>query len=97
MSDLFVSAGLHLDPSAVSKRLVWMPYTRTWSGRGEGLVWAVTRRNGGIIALHDTILPIDKTEQSELGSHKYFRSEIQQDPRFEIVGQQDSLSVLNKR
>jgi asparagine synthase (glutamine-hydrolysing) len=43
MSDLFVSAGLHLDPSAVSKRLVWTPYTRTWSGRGEGLVWAVSR------------------------------------------------------
>jgi hypothetical protein len=37
MSDLFVSAGLHLDPSVVSKRLVWTPYTRTWSGRGEGL------------------------------------------------------------
>jgi hypothetical protein len=38
-----VSAGLRLDPSVVSKRLVWTPYTRTWSGRGEGLVWAVSR------------------------------------------------------
>jgi Methyltransferase domain len=59
--------------------------------------WSERVGQGGIIALHDTILPIDKTEQSELGSHKYFRSEIQQDPRFEIVGQQDSLSVLKKR
>jgi predicted O-methyltransferase YrrM len=51
----------------------------------------------GVIALHDTLLTPDKPKGYTLGSIEYFRDHISYDPRFEIVRQQDSLTVLRKR
>lgn len=59
--------------------------------------WSERVAPGGIIALHDTLLTPDKREGYTLGSIEYFRDHIRHDSRFEIVGQQDSLSVLRKR
>jgi len=57
--------------------------------------WGARLTSGGIIALHDTV--VSPNSPNELGSHQYFGSHIQHDPAFEIVGQQDCLSVLRKR
>jgi predicted O-methyltransferase YrrM len=58
--------------------------------------WSARLAPGGIIALHDTLLTPDRPKSAELGSHQYFRSHIQRDPRFEIVEQVDSLTVMRK-
>jgi len=60
----------------------------------DWIFWSDILTPGGIIALHDTL--IAPNSPNELGSHRYFRSNIQHDSRFKIVGQQDSLSVLKK-
>jgi predicted O-methyltransferase YrrM len=59
--------------------------------------WSERVAARGFIALHDTLLTPDKREGYMLGSIEYFRDHIGRDSRFEIVGQQDSLSVLRKR
>lgn len=59
--------------------------------------WTNQLARGGIIALHDTLLTLDKPLGYTLGSIEYFRDHIRHDPRFEIIKQQDSLSVLRKR
>lgn len=56
--------------------------------------WTERLRPGGIIGLHDTLLTPEKPPGYTLGSIEYFRDHIRHDPRFEIVKQQDSLSVL---
>jgi predicted O-methyltransferase YrrM len=58
--------------------------------------WSERVEDGGIIALHDTLLTPDKPAGYMLGSIEYFRDHIRHDPRFDIVKQQDSLSVLRK-
>jgi predicted O-methyltransferase YrrM len=52
---------------------------------------------GGIVALHDTRVPAHNPAVAELGSFKYFQSTIRIDPRFEVLEQVDSLSVLQRR
>jgi predicted O-methyltransferase YrrM len=59
--------------------------------------WSERVAPGGVIALHDTLLTPDKPEGYTLGTIAYFHDYIRHDPRFDIVGQQDSLSVLRKR
>jgi predicted O-methyltransferase YrrM len=59
--------------------------------------WSERVSPGGIIALHDTLLTSGRPEGYTLGSIAYFRDYIRHDPRFDIVRQQDSLSVLRKR
>jgi len=61
---------------------------RDWSGRIEP---------GGIIALHDTRIPEHDPSIAELGSYRYYESHIRHDPRFELVEQVDSLSILRRR
>lgn len=56
-----------------------------WSGRVQA---------GGIIALHDTLVPTHNPRVANLGSHKYYVEHIQHDSRFEVVEQVDSLSIL---
>lgn len=68
----------------------------------EGIVqdwrdWSPRVNSGGILALHDTIVPRHNPSVANLGSHKYFMEHMQHDPRFEIVEQVDSLSVLRRR
>ncbi len=58
--------------------------------------WSDRLRLGGTIALHDVILVPGKSHASEFGSHKYFRTHIRNDRRFEIIAQQDSLAILKK-
>jgi hypothetical protein len=44
MSDVFISAGLPVDPALVAAKLAWTSCTQTWNGStGGGLVWAVSR------------------------------------------------------
>jgi predicted O-methyltransferase YrrM len=62
--------------------------TRDWS------FWSDRLKSDGIIALHDTL--ISENSPNELGSHRYFKSHIQYDTKFEVIGQKDSLSVLRK-
>lgn len=59
--------------------------------------WSERLAKGGIVALHDTLVTPDKPEAYTLGSIEYFRDHIRHDPRFDILVQQDSLSVLKKR
>lgn len=59
--------------------------------------WSKRVRTGGIIALHDSLLTPDKPEGYTLGSIEYFENQIRHDPAFEILEQQDSLSILRKR
>ena len=66
--------------------------TKDWAYWTERL-----KPGGGIIALHDTLLTPEKPPCYTLGSIEYFRDHISHDPRFELVKQQDSMSVLRKR
>lgn len=59
--------------------------------------WSRRLIRGGIIALHDSIVPAHNTAFTELGSCVFFQSHIQHDPEFEIVEQADSLSILRRR
>lgn len=59
--------------------------------------WSERVGSGGIIALHDSLLTPDKPDGYTLGSIEYFRDHIRYDQCFDIVRQQDSLSVLRKR
>jgi predicted O-methyltransferase YrrM len=63
---------------------------RDWRDWSEKIV------AGGIIALHDTRIPDHDPSVASLGSHQYFESEIRHDPRFALVEQVDSLSVLQR-
>ena len=64
--------------------------TRDWND------WAGRVDPGGTIALHDTRVPDHDPSIAELGSVSYFDSHIRHDPRFELVEQTDSLSVLQR-
>ena len=56
--------------------------------------WSQRVKPGGIIAAHDVVrLP----GGPEFGSQQHFDATIRHDPNFEVVGQQDSLAVLQKR
>lgn len=59
--------------------------------------WRTRVQPGGIIALHDTLVTPEKPPGYSLGSIDYFRDHICHDEDFEIVAQQDSLSVMRKR
>jgi predicted O-methyltransferase YrrM len=59
--------------------------------------WTGRLAPGGTIALHDTLLTPEKPPGYTLGSIEYFRDHICHDPRFELMRQQDSMSVLRKR
>lgn len=65
--------------------------------KADWAYWSERLALGGIIALHDTILTPEKPPGYTLGSIEYFRDFIRHDPRFEILKQQDSLTVLKKR
>lgn len=58
--------------------------------------WSPRIAPGGIIALHDSIVPPHNPAVVELGSCQYFDSHIRHDPAFAIVAQTDSLSVLRR-
>lgn len=60
---------------------------KDWSGRVPP---------GGIIALHDTVVPPHNPRVAQLGSHLYFCAHIQHDDRFVVVEQIDSLSILQR-
>jgi hypothetical protein len=49
------------------------------------------------VLLHDTKVPAHDLSVAQLGSHQYFESVIQSDPRFEVVDTVDSLSVLKRK
>lgn len=59
--------------------------------------WSGRICHEGCIALHDSIPPAYNPAVAQLGSCAYFESAIRHDPRFEIVDQVDSLSVLRRR
>ncbi len=65
--------------------------TRDWSD------WSHCVQPGGIIALHDTRVHDYNPRVSELGSFMYFESHIRHDPRFELIHQVDSLSILQRK
>lgn len=52
--------------------------------------WSPRILQGGLICLHDTRM------RPELGSQQFFETTISRDPRFEIIDQVDSLSVLRR-
>lgn len=58
--------------------------------------WCVKIKPDGFIALHDTCIPPGTSDHGILGSHKYFNEVIRFDPRFKLVEQVDSLSILQK-
>jgi predicted O-methyltransferase YrrM len=60
---------------------------RDWSGRIP---------NEGIVALHDTRVPDHNPAVRDFGAFHYFESHIRSDPRFSLVEQVDSLSVVRR-
>jgi predicted O-methyltransferase YrrM len=67
--------------------------------RYEGLkadweAWSPKLRAGGFALLHDTRVPPHDPSVAALGSVRFFEEVIRHDPRFELVEQVDSLSVL---
>lgn len=54
-------------------------------------------KQGGIMALHDTTVPIHDATVANLGSCIYFNSTIKFDERFIIVETVDSLNILKKK
>ena len=60
---------------------------KDWSGRVS---------EEGVVLLHDTHLEGDTVNDTPLGSHQYFESNIVSDPRFELIDQVDSLSVIKR-
>ncbi len=65
--------------------------------KADWAYWSERLAPGGIIALHDTLLTPEKPPGYTLGSIQYFCDHIQHDPRFVLIEQRDSLSVLRKR
>ena len=65
--------------------------------KADWAYWSDRLARGGIIALHDTLLTPEKPFGYTLGSIDYFRDHIRHDARFELLCQQDSMSVLKKR
>ena len=64
--------------------------TRDWHD------WSPRVVEGGIVALHDTRPPAHDPSVADLGSCRYFASHIVADPRFALVEQVDSLSILRR-
>lgn len=58
--------------------------------------WAPRMLPGGIMALHDTRVPAHNPGVARLGSHLYFESHIRNDPRFSLIEQVDSLTILQR-
>ncbi|MBD2200793.1 MULTISPECIES: class I SAM-dependent methyltransferase [Calothrix] len=58
--------------------------------------WSDKVAQNGIIALHDTRVPNHNPRIAELGSFQFFESHIRHDSRFKLIGQIDSLSVLQR-
>ena len=58
--------------------------------------WAPRICPNGIMALHDTRVPVHNPEVAKLGSVGFFEEHICKDPRFMVVEQVDSLSVLRR-
>lgn len=65
--------------------------TRDWAD------WSARIVVGGIIALHDTRVSIHHPNTAQLGSFAYFESHIRHDPRFVLLEQVDSLSILQRK
>jgi hypothetical protein len=63
---------------------------RDWSD------WSPRIQPGGIVALHDTRASPHNPGVETLGSFRYFESDIRHDPRFRLVRQVDTLSVLER-
>jgi predicted O-methyltransferase YrrM len=59
--------------------------------------WSGKIRTGGIIALHDTAVPVFDPSRSALGSVQYFSEVIKYDQRFEVIEQTDSLHILQRK
>lgn len=58
-----------------------------WSGRVS---------KGGILALHDVLVPFYNPSVAGLGTRRFYDERVRIDRRFEIVEEVDSLSVLRK-
>lgn len=58
--------------------------------------WSPKLKSNGIIALHDTAVPLHDNTVSQLGSYKYFQENIKNDKKFELIETVDSLSVMRK-
>jgi len=58
--------------------------------------WSKKTKVGGIIALHDTSIPIHDPSVIHLGSYKYFNEFIVNDKRFKVIETVDSLNILRK-
>ena len=59
--------------------------------------WSCRLPSGGIIALHDSIVPDHNPAWAEPGSCAFFESHIRPDTAFEILQQAGSLSVLRRK
>ncbi len=59
--------------------------------------WTERLKRGAVVAMHDTLLTPDKPPCYTLESIQYYRNDISHDWLFELIAQQDSMSVLQKR
>lgn len=65
--------------------------TRDWEDWSQRIV------PGGVILLHDTRASVHNPGVEKLGSALYFEQHIRHDPRFRLVEQVDTMSVLERR
>jgi predicted O-methyltransferase YrrM len=59
--------------------------------------WSSRVKPGGIIALHDSLVVSSTFDAVKHGSTQYFESHIRGDTRFTLVGEADSLAVLQRK
>jgi predicted O-methyltransferase YrrM len=59
--------------------------------------WSNKIRKGGILALHDTAVPVFDPSRIFLGSVQYFDEVIKYDQRFEVIEKTDSLHILRRK
>jgi len=74
---------------------VFVDGDHTYKGlRQDWEAWAPLVASGGVIALHDSLLPEGHVDA---GSVRYSNEVVVHDPRFEIVDEVTSLRVLRRR
>ena len=59
--------------------------------------WSKKIEPNGMIALHDSLIPVHNPRVATFGSHRYFESHIRFDQRFEVIDAANSLAVLRRK
>lgn len=69
----------------------------SWKGiQSDWTIFSEVLKTDGIIALHDTSVPLHEPWKASMDSVRFFREVILKDNRFEVIETVDSLNILKK-